>query len=212
MKLYLYDLDKTLIKEDSAKLWADFIYEKGLVGAEFVAAQEAYEDDYANGVLDMDEYQKHFLAPIKGKTKQDIKPLLSEFVDKKIKGIVYDDAIKLVNSKAGKKIVISATNDFIVQVVCEFLHIDEFLATDSQIQGGVYTGNIDGIAAFRDGKVKKIKSYVSKDEFENATFYSDSINDLPLLKAVKIGVLVNPDKLLLEENEKLKFDILRFEK
>lgn len=54
------------------------------------------------------------------------------------------------------------------------------------MQGGVYTGNIDGIAAFRDGKVKKIKSYVSKDEFKNAIFYSDSINDLPLLKAVKI--------------------------
>lgn len=205
--IYLYDLDKTLIKEDSAKLWADFIYEKGLVGAEFV--EEAYENDYANGVLDIDEYQKHFLAPIKGKTKQDIEPLLSEFVDKKIKGIVYDDAIKLVNLMAA---VILATNDFIVQAVCEFLHIDEFLATNTQMQGGVYTGNIDGIAAFRDGKVKKIKSYVSKDEFENATFYSDSINDLPLLKAVKIGVLVNPDKLLLEENKKLKFDILRFEK
>lgn len=80
------------------------------------------------------------------------------------------------------------------------------------MQGGVYTGNIDGIVAFRDGKVKKIKSYVYKDEFKNATFYSDSINDLPLLKAVKIGVLVNPDKLLLEENKKLKFDILKFEK
>lgn len=99
MKLYLYDLDKTLIKEDSAKLWADFIYEKGIVGAEFV--EEACENDYANGVLDIDEYQKHFLAPIKGKTKQDIEPLLSEFVDKKIKGIVYDDAIKLVNLNGG---------------------------------------------------------------------------------------------------------------
>lgn len=69
-------------------------------------------------MLDIDEYQKHFLAPIKGKTKQDIEPLLSEFVDKKIKGIVYDDAIKLVNLNGGRKIVISATNDFIVQVVC----------------------------------------------------------------------------------------------
>ncbi|WP_167347769.1 hypothetical protein [Campylobacter hyointestinalis] len=54
--------------------------------------------------------------------------------------------------------------------MCGFLHIDEFLATNTQMQGGVYTGNIDGIAAFRDGKVKKIKSYVSKDEFKMRLF------------------------------------------
>ncbi|HIH2286278.1 TPA: HAD family hydrolase [Campylobacter fetus] len=71
---------------------------------------------------------------------------------------------------------------------------------------------MSGIPAFKEGKVKRIKELLSQDEFKDTVFYSDSINDLPLLKAAKIGVLVNPDDMLLEENKKLKFGVLKFKK
>lgn len=170
MKLYLYDLDKTLIKEDSAKLWADFIYEKGLVGAEFVAAQEAYEDDYANGVLDMDEYQKHFLSVVKGESHEELMPLLAKFVELKIRPVVYKGALDLIRQNGSRAIVISATNDFIVGAICEFLGIKEFVATNSQMIKGVYSGFMEGVPAFRDGKVERIKEILSGVELEESVF------------------------------------------
>ncbi|ABK81773.1 HAD-IB family hydrolase [Campylobacter fetus] len=210
--IYLYDLDKTIIKEDSAKLWVDFMYENSFVGYDFVLKQAIFEEDYAKGVLDMNAYQEHFLMPLKGMKNSDLKPLLDRYIKDKIEPIIYKDALNLIDQNGGRKIVISATNDFIVKAICRFICIDEFLATNSEIINGVYSARMSGIPAFKEGKVKRIKELLSQDEFKDTVFYSDSINDLPLLKAAKIGVLVNPDDMLLEENKKLKFGVLKFKK
>ncbi|ALV24810.1 HAD-superfamily hydrolase, subfamily IB [Campylobacter iguaniorum] len=209
--IYLYDLDKTLIKEDSAKLWMDFLCEQGLVGSEFVKAQEEYEDDYAKGILDMGEYQRHFLSVVKGKSVDELKPLLAKFVELKIRPVVYKGALDLIRRNGSRAIVISATNDFIVGAICGFLGIEEFVATNSQIKNGVYSGFMEGVPAFRDGKVERIKEILSGGELKKSVFYSDSINDLPLLKAAKTGILVNPDRLLLKLNDEFKFEIIKFD-
>ncbi|AGZ81939.1 HAD family hydrolase [Campylobacter fetus] len=210
--IYLYDLDKTIIKEDSAKLWVDFMYENSFVEYDFVLKQAIFEEDYAKGVLDMNAYQEHFLMPLKGMKNSDLKPLLDRYIKDKIEPIIYKDALNLIDKNGGRKIVISATNDFIVKAICQFICIDEFLATNSEMINGVYSARMSGIPAFKEGKVERIKELLSQDEFGDTVFYSDSINDLPLLKAAKIGVLVNPDDMLLEENKKLKFGILKFKK
>ena len=67
---------------------------------------------------------------------------------------------------------------------------------------GLYTGEIDGIPCFQDGKVKRLKQWIATNNhsfaLSKSVFYSDSINDLPLLEEVGTAVAVDPDSKLRE--------------
>jgi phosphoserine phosphatase len=62
---------------------------------------------------------------------------------------------------------------------------------------GKYTGKINGTPCYQEGKVTKFKSWLQSENKEltlsNAVFYSDSINDLPLLAEVSTAIAVDPD-------------------
>ena len=93
----------------------------------------------------------------------------------------------------------SATNSIIVEPIAERLGFKHIIATDAEIIDGKYTGRIKGESALGKGKLNKVKEWMSRNgfsNFENTTFYSDSINDLPLLLEVSNPIAVNPDEQL----------------
>ncbi len=72
------------------------------------------------------------------------------------------------------------------------------LATDAN---GLPTGEIAGTPSFREGKIARVEQWLSDrglgwGQVEHSVFYSDSINDLPLLERVTEPVATNPDDRL----------------
>ena len=70
-------------------------------------------------------------------------------------------------------------------------------------QHGFYSGNTRGVLTYREGKVIRLREWAEAEgeSLEGAYFYSDSINDLPLLEQVAHPHVVNPDPLLREQAE-----------
>jgi phosphoserine phosphatase len=71
------------------------------------------------------------------------------------------------------------------------------LAKDSS---GWITGEIDGTPSFKEGKVQRVAQWLEARQLSwqdvQITFYSDSVNDLPLLEKAQMPVATNPDARL----------------
>jgi phosphoserine phosphatase len=98
-------------------------------------------------------------------------------------------------------ILTTATNRFLTELTAQDLGIDNLLATEVEQVGGVFTGSTTGMLNMREGKVSRLKDWLATREWpaqllHEATFYSDSINDLPLLEAVATAIAVDPDAKL----------------
>ena len=100
----------------------------------------------------------------------------------------------------------SATNELIVKPIAQRLNIHNVIGTKVEFINNQCSGEFIPPSALSTGKLKLVESWMKAHRYNNfsrVTFYSDSINDLPLLEAVEFPKPVNPDlKLEAISNEK----------
>ncbi|MDE7318015.1 MAG: HAD-IB family hydrolase [Helicobacter sp.] len=198
--LALFDLDETLIAGDSAGKWIEFCVECKLVDSSFLEQLAVYAQQYKNKTIDMLAFMEFFLRIVAGLSESEVGALVANFIPQKIVPIVYPQMREILHTyKNERKILISATADFLVQPIAQLFDISETIASQTERKNGIFTGHTKGILSFHDGKVKRLQEYLDKDYkslIQDSCFYSDSINDLPLLEQVKIPIVCNPDSLL----------------
>jgi HAD superfamily phosphoserine phosphatase-like hydrolase len=110
--------------------------------------------------------------------------------------------------------VITATNRFVTAPIVTRLGIDTLLATECELVDGRYSGRTTGIPCFKEGKVTRLNLWLEETGFnlDDSYFYSDSLNDLPLLEQVANPVAVDPDPKLRAEAEKRGWPIITLRK
>jgi HAD superfamily hydrolase (TIGR01490 family) len=205
MGLALFDLDNTLIAGDSDHLWGDFLVSQGRVDAtEHKALNAHFYDQYKNGELNIDEYLAFALGPMTGMTKEALVPLQRQFIQDHIEPILLDAAFALLEQHRAlgdTLVIITATNTLVTQPIADRLGVEHLIGCEAEIIEGCYTGKPTGVPSFAQGKVSRIRTWCeeNKKSMENAVFYSDSHNDLPLLRTVDRAVAVDPDDRLREE-------------
>jgi len=202
VSLAIFDLDNTLISDDSDYLWGQFLVDQGIVDKDqYEEANAKFYDDYKQGTLDIVEFLHFSLAPLAKNDPQQLYKWRSQFIEEVIKPIQLKPAIKLVNKhrfKGDTVMVITATNRFVTEPIVKLFGIDILLATTPEFIDGRYTGKFEGTPCFQEGKVTLLNQWLedSNETMENSSFYSDSFNDLALLKLVDNPVAVDPDDKL----------------
>lgn len=216
MTLAIFDLDDTLIDGDCASLWSAEMAKIGWVDAEsFMARDHELMKLYAQGQLAMEDYMAFSLAPLVGRTPEEVAFIVEPFVEDVVEPVLHSDATRCLatHRKAGDRIVIiSASAHFLVSAIAQRLGIEDVLAIDLEIQHGCYSGRTQGVLTYREGKVTRLQHWLSEnnESLEGAFFYSDSRNDLPLLKQVDNPRVVNPDSQLREHAEQAGWPILNW--
>lgn len=202
MRLALFDLDNTLLAGDSDHSWGEWLCQKGLVDAgEYQARNDAFYADYVAGTLDVFAYQA-FTQAILGRTDQaQLATWHRQFMEEVIEPIILakGEALLAEHRAAGDKLVIiTATNRFITAPIVERLGVETLIATECEMQDGLYTGQTCGVPCFQGGKVTRLNRWLQETglTLDDAYFYSDSRNDLPLLEQVANPVAVDPDDTL----------------
>ncbi len=202
MALSLFDLDNTLLAGDSDYEWGRFLITKGLVDeAYYEAENNRFYEQYKQGTLDIYEFSAFSFQPLAERSMEELKQLHSEFMEQVIKPMIGEPAQALVNKhkeQGDLVMVITATNSFITRPIVHAFGIELLLATEPQIINNRYTTEIEGIPCFHEGKVQRLENWLTAHNMslQNSCFYSDSINDLPLLEKVDCPVAVNPDEKL----------------
>jgi len=120
----------------------------------------------------------------------------------------------MVNKKKseGRVIIATATNSFVTRPIADLFEIDDLIATEFVIKNNEFTGEVDGIPCFREGKVTKVEDWVKTNGYDlsEATFYSDSFNDLPLLEKVKTAIVVDGDNKLIKQAKSNEWECISF--
>ncbi len=202
MALAIFDLDNTLLAGDSDHSWGVFLVEKQLVDADiYRQAIDGFYADYKNGTLDIRAYLQFSLAPIARHTMAELEKLHAEFMRDHIEPLMLPKAEALLQQhrdQGDHLLIITATNGFVTHPIAKRLGVDDILATDPEVVDGRYTGNFVGTPCFQAGKIAHLHEWLKHNQhsLEGAYFYSDSINDLPLLEQVDHPVVVDADERL----------------
>ena len=214
MTLAIFDLDNTLIAGDSDHSWGEFLVQKQLVDAvEYKRQNDLFYEAYKDGSLDIHAYQRFTLTPLIERTLAELTELHNEFMATCIEPLMLEKARALLQShreRGDYLLIITATNSFITHPIAARLGVDHILATDPEIIEERYTGKILGTPCFQGGKVTRLHAWMKEhnESLDGSYFYSDSINDLPLLEQVSHPVAVDPDDRLRAIAEARHWDII----
>ncbi|MGQ0443196.1 MAG: HAD family hydrolase, partial [Methylophilaceae bacterium] len=201
----LFDLDNTLLAGDSDYNWSLFLIREGLLDAKtHHDRNEQFYADYKNGCLDIVEFLKFQLTPLSQHPKKFLDELHLQYMREVIRPMMTDQAEALVNNHkaAGDLcVVITATNSFVTRPIATAYGIEHLIGSDPEMLNGEYTGGVVGIPSFQQGKVTRIEQWLAERgqalaDFEKSYFYSDSHNDLSLMKLVTNPVAVDADAIL----------------
>ena len=220
-QLALFDLDSTLLPCDSDYEWGQFLARIGVVdGEEYAKKNGRFYQDYKDGKLDINAFLRFSLKPLSEHSRAQLKEWHDAFMKEVINGQLRQKAIDLVkrHQDAGDLCcVITATNSFVTRPIVESFGIQHLVATEPATVGdnpsANFTGEVKGTPNFREGKIQNLHDWLathqlSFDKMPRSYFYSDSINDLPLLEEVSNPVATNPDDRLRNEAIKRNWPIL----
>ena len=217
MNLALFDLDNTLIAGDSDFQWAQFLIEMKALDRELHESRnmEFYEQ-YKAGTLDIHEFLDFQLKPLARHPRAQLEAWRREFVSKRIMPLIARGTRELIERHqldGDLCIIITATNSFVTAPIAQALGIDHLIATEPEVKDGEFTGRVSGVPSFREGKIERLEKWLDEHNltwlsFLRSWFYSDSLNDLPLLSKVTHPVAVDPDPTLRRHAENNTWPII----
>lgn len=205
LNLALFDLDHTLLPIDSDYAWGVFTSEIGWTDPEvFRQKNDDFYTHYQAGTLDIHDYVRFATEAVRLQGAQKAAQAHARFMREVIQPSVKPEALALVrqHQAAGDAVVIvTATNEFVTRPIAEAFGVSELIAVElARDAEGWITGEIRGTPSFRDGKVTRVAEWLAARSLDwshvNMTFYSDSLNDLPLLERAQQPVATNPDPRL----------------
>ena len=217
LPLTLFDLDHTLLDGDSDVLWCNFLIDRGVLDrGEFEARNQRMARDYQAGTVGALEFCEFYVSTLGGRSSAEWEPLRREYLETVIVPRIGEAELDLVarHRDAGDLVVLTtATNRFLTELTAAFLGISHLIATECEVGTDQrFTGRVTGTLNMREGKVTRLHAWLAAqrsalNEYDT-TLYSDSINDLPLLQAVRHPVAVNPDMRLAAQAAEFGWPVL----
>ena len=208
LPLTLFDLDHTLLDGDSDVLWCDFLMQRGaLERTVFEPGNLRMAREYQAGSVSAQAFCEFYVGTLAGRSRVQWEPWRREFLDTVVAPRIGPRAHELVErhrSDGDLVVLTTATNRFITELTAAHLGLPHLIATECELDAtGRFTGRISGTLNMREGKVTRLREWLDTQRIDwrdcDTTFYSDSVNDLPLLNAVRKPVAVNPDMRLAAE-------------
>jgi len=214
MRLAIFDIDNTLIAGDSDLLWGEFLCERNYVEPKiYKDAHEKYYQDYLKGNLDINDFLSFQLKVLGENDLNLLKKWRKDFFEEKIKPVILPKAYTLVENhrrQGHDLLIITATNRFIVEPIASEFEIENIIACEPEIYNEQFTGKFTGTPSYAEGKVERFNDWLKTigRRLEESWFYSDSHNDIPLMKEVNHPVAVDPDESLKNEAIKIGWPII----
>ncbi|HEY1507421.1 MAG TPA: HAD-IB family hydrolase [Solirubrobacteraceae bacterium] len=215
-----FDLDRTLMEGSSAFQFGRAAHRAGLLGRRQLLA-----DGWANlrfrlrGATDEDTHalRDRISASVKGIRVRDLERLGADV----LAGIlprVYPQvlAVAYQHQDAGRRVyIVTAASNELAQMLAGVLAFDGAIGSQfSAVSDGVYTGVPEGLFVYGAGKARAVRQLAEREQLDldDSYAYSDSVSDLPMLRAVGHPVAVNPDSALGRLAREEGWEVLRFER
>lgn len=200
-RIALFDIDKTITRQDTFALFLRFLWKSKVISAWHMAICGIAALLYLCGIISAKKAKEISLKPLTGYTEKQLDSLANRFWKEESDGLFYEDAWKEIAKlhKEGCRIVlITASPFFYMQKLYRHKEISRIIGTELAMEHGVYTGKIRGENCKGEVKVKRFAAYCLEQgisaNYEESSAYSDSLSDLPMLGLVANRFLINSKK------------------
>ncbi len=197
----LFDMDNTLIRVNSARLFTKYRRDRGEIGLDNALRVSWWLLRYWLGNLDAEVVARKALGDYRGTKELDMIAMCEEWFNGYVKQHITQAARAAVRhhqARGDVLVIASSATPYIAAPLARELEIEHLVCSDLAVRDGVLTGDVVDPICYGQGKLRKVQDFLMDRELSlgSATFYSDSITDLPLLDAVGTAVVVNPDARL----------------
>lgn len=211
-----FDLDRTLLRRASGPALSAAMRETGVVrtGVPFERAIFGYFDLFGESLGSIALARQASLVA-RGR-EVDAFAEAAEIAGERLAELVEPFAHFLIEEHhaAGRPVVLATTTpEHLIRPFADRLGIDDVVATRYRERDGRFTGTLDGPFVWSTGKLSAVRSWAREHgvDLAESFAYSDSIYDLPLLRAVGNPGAVNPDPRLFAAAMAARWPILSFD-
>lgn len=205
MRVAFFDIDKTILSINSAKLWVRYELERGTMSRTEALKGMLWMGLYGLGATRIERAIHAVVAGLQGRAEapviEDVANFYEEFVASAIRPGARE-AVAWHRERGDAVVLLTSSSNYIAELVQEELGCDAYASNRFLVDAsGCYTGHAQEPLCFGAGKVHYAREIASSfDSSLGASyFYTDSYSDLPLLKLVRHPRVVHPDPRLRRE-------------
>jgi HAD superfamily hydrolase (TIGR01490 family) len=213
-----FDVDNTIIRGASAFHLAKSAYQRKFFGTRDIlrfALSQARYLMWGENKEEIDKVRNRALSLIAGRSVAEIATLGEEVWDAVLSLRIYAGTRRLLDEHiaAGHQVwLITATPVEIAQLIARRLGATGALGTVAEHKDGFYTGRLMGDLMHGQAKAAAIVELAELEgiELEESYAYGDSLNDLPMMRAVGHPCPINPDLRLRRHAQEVGWPIREF--
>ena len=195
-----FDMDYTTLDTSSGLLYVKYLRQQGRIGLRVVLRIAWWSLLYQVSAIDVNSAVPKMLSYAEHQSASRLMAESYEWFDAMLKDHIAPRAVNKIefHRQQGHTVaLISASTQFAVQPVADYLHVD-FLCTQLIDRDDELTGEVVDPPCYGAGKIVWAQRYAAGHDADlrDAYLYTDSHSDQPLLDAVGHPVAVNPDPRL----------------
>ncbi len=199
-RIVLFDMDGTLVKKNTGRLYVQFEYDRGHMSLARVAEVATWHARYLTGYLDIDGLAERAIGWYQGRLMSEIDAEMDDWFDRYVVSHITGAARRCVAShlERGDTVAIATGGTtYATRPVAKHFGIAHWICSEIELVDGRITGKLVRPACAGRGKLLRTQRWLAEHHpdvpLSQVVFYSDSITDLPLLEAVGTPIVVNPD-------------------
>ncbi len=211
----IFDFDGTLIAGYSATVFIREHLKRGdLSPREFVDLMAAMTS-FGMGRLGFSAMMVVTAQFQRGMKESSYREMGEELYRSSIARLIYPESRALVDAHLAKGhtvAVISSATPYQVEPAARDLGIDRVLCTYLEVEDGLFTGGVERPTCFGEGKVTAAESLAEETgaDLDQSFFYSDSHDDIQLLRRVGKPRVLNPSSKLARVARDERWPVARF--
>ncbi|WP_207844433.1 HAD-IB family hydrolase [Williamsia soli] len=214
-----FDLDKTIIAKSSSLAFSRPFFDQGLINRRSVLKSSYAQFMFLLSAADHDQVErmrKHVTAMCTGWDVEQVSSIVHETLHDIVDPLVFAEAADLIaghKARGHDVVIVSASGTEIVEPIGEMLGADYSMASRMKVIDGKYAGEVE-FYCYGDEKVVAMNEIAASVGYDlsKCFAYSDSITDLPMLRAVGHPTVINPDRALRKEASAQGWPMLSFTK
>lgn len=200
-KAALFDMDRTLVRRETASLYVRYQRDTGEASWRDAVQVAYWVAQYTVGIIDAPRVAEKALAQFRGVEESVFAVRCEDWFRRYVLEHVCEagrEAVRRHRESGELVAIVTGASPYAARPLARELGIEHVVASELEIADGRFTGKPRHPLCYGHGKVELATRLAEQLGFalEEATFYSDSITDLPLLERVRTPIAVNPDRRL----------------
>lgn len=210
-----FDLDRTIIRVNSAILWAQHERKRGFISRRQLARSLFWSALYHLSLVDMERAYAEAVSHYRGSDPKELNALTRAWFHQEVVQHVRPRALEAIEwhrDKGHPLVLLTSTSSFGASAASEHWGFDAWIANEFPVKNGRIDGSFSPPLVYGAGKVHHATKYAQEQQisFKKSYFYSDSLSDQPMLEAVGHPRIVDPDPRLRRLAKQRDWPILRW--